>query len=600
MKPANLLFLCGALMASAFLYSQDMTNSAIIDWRQHNLTKYNKSLVNPTYSYVRESSKAVSFWSRVQWTGIENSPQTYLLNYSGKVGENSGAGLALYQQNLGLLVDSGLLLNYAYSVTFSEKVKLAMGLNTTLFRRGLNRNAINATEPDPAILENQDDFLLLFMPGMNLSIGGFDLGVYAENLFDYNFNDARSVTEFSGKIFSSQFAYTHQFKYGVGFMEDASLRTMAYGKSLPGESVQYGINSMIDLPYYGWMHFDYNSVYGIGGGIGVVLGDGISVGINYENGSAQTNNAFGPTIEALATVELGPVIMRKNRLKRNGRLAKAEGDENEESTSEKRSGNSGKAKEAAGQKTAAANDKYAVYGGSDHTAEIMMEEQSTVTITEGTSKEVQISSSEDERKPGAETAARGQETLALLNPQAQKEPTADENSANNTESYTVNRVDTTITGPNVTANETREESGYSDQTAGPVIAENGVHDNTYEDFLEKTLNEANALMNGIKDSTVVTREIFGELSQYKTIDHFAGIEKGFYLVVNVFSKKHYFDAFVKELHLKGFEPEFFIHPKNDYYYVYLSRSDSYLNVKRLQRSDFNGTYTADKWVLWVK
>ena len=110
------LLTIGLLLASYVLFSQVENTSAIVDWRQHNLTKYNKFLVNPTYSFVRNDTKAVSFWSRIQWTGIENSPQTYLLSYSGKVSENSGAGLGLYQQNLGLLVDSGLILNYAYGV----------------------------------------------------------------------------------------------------------------------------------------------------------------------------------------------------------------------------------------------------------------------------------------------------------------------------------------------------------------------------------------------------------------------------------------------------------------------------------------------------
>ena len=294
---AMLLVCCTAI-------SQVENKSTIVDWRQHNLTQYNKFLVNPTYSAVRNQHRSVSFWSRIQWTGVDNSPQTYMLSYAGKVGENSGAGLGLYQQSLGLLVDSGLLVNYAYNVQIAQEVSLAFGVNTTLFRRGLDKNTANSADPDPAVLDNKDDFLLVFMPGLNVSIKNFDVGVYAENLFDYNFNDSNTLTDFSKKIFSGQLGYTKELEYANGMFLDATWRTVAYGKSLPNEDFQYGLNTMIDLPYTGWMQVGYNNAFGISGGIGVKVGEGISIGIVYENGTSKTNKAFGSTYEAIATIFL--------------------------------------------------------------------------------------------------------------------------------------------------------------------------------------------------------------------------------------------------------------------------------------------------------
>src|SRR5690606_4050236 len=234
------------LLVSYTAISQIENKSTVVDWRQHNLTQYNKFLVNPTYSTVRNNHKDVSFWSRIQWTGVENSPQTYMLSYSGKAGKNSGAGLGLYQQSLGLLVDSGLLVNYAYNVQIAEKVSLAFGVNTTLFRRGLDKNTANAVDPDPAVLDNKDDFLLVFMPGLNVSVKNFDFGVYAENLFDYNFNDSNSLTDFSNKIFSGQLGYTKELEYANGMFLDATWRTMASGKSVRNEAFQYGLNTMVN------------------------------------------------------------------------------------------------------------------------------------------------------------------------------------------------------------------------------------------------------------------------------------------------------------------------------------------------------------------
>src|SRR5690606_8638146 len=309
---AMLLVCCTAI-------SQVENKSTIVDWRQHNLTQYNKFLVNPTYSAVRNQHRSVSFWSRIQWTGVDNSPQTYMLSYAGKVGENSGAGVGLYQQSLGLLVDSGLLVNYAYNVQIAQEVSLAFGVNTTLFRRGLDKNTANSADPDPAVLDNKGDFLLVFMPGLNVSIKNFDVGVYAENLFDYNFNDSNTLTDFSKKIFSGQLGYTKELEYANGMFLDATWRTVAYGKSLPNEDFQYGLNTMIDLPYTGWMQVGYNNAFGISGGIGVKVGEGISIGIVYENGTSKTNKAFGSTYEAIATIELGQRERRKNIIDTDGK-----------------------------------------------------------------------------------------------------------------------------------------------------------------------------------------------------------------------------------------------------------------------------------------
>src|SRR5690606_24694197 len=154
------LLIVAMLLVCCTAISQVENKSTIVDWRQHNLTQYNKFLVNPTYSAVRNQHRSVSFWSRIQWTGLDNSPQTYMLSYAGRVGESSGDGLGLYQRSLGLLAGSGLLVNYAYNVQTAQEVSLAFRVNITLFRRGVDNNTAHSADPVPAVLDNKDDILL--------------------------------------------------------------------------------------------------------------------------------------------------------------------------------------------------------------------------------------------------------------------------------------------------------------------------------------------------------------------------------------------------------------------------------------------------------
>lgn len=604
------------LLVCCTAISQVENKSTIVDWRQHNLTQYNKFLVNPTYSAVRNQHRSVSFWSRIQWTGVDNSPQTYMLSYAGKVGENSGAGLGLYQQSLGLLVDSGLLANYAYNVQIAQEVSLAFGVNTTLFRRGLDKNTANSADPDPAVLDNKDDFLLVFMPGLNVSIKNFDVGVYAENLFDYNFNDSNTLTDFSKKIFSGQLGYTKELEYANGMFLDATWRTVAYGKSLPNEDFQYGLNTMIDLPYTGWMQVGYNNAFGISGGIGVKVGEGISIGIVYENGTSKTNKAFGSTYEAIATIELGPRERRKNMIDTDARAIVSKNvdqanfvsaDDISRSRLEVPSDSAKTAEDQSllidAQPQEDQTNKYAVYAASDQ--EVPSAEESDHNVGNSDAKEDQTDSYSligvTKDKNNDDTKAAGQSMLQEPEDETQE-----------------NALDKT------TLLEAKEEqSDHTDQMRSPMqVKDDGAGQVTqvvkdsdtqeisaeemaeieaaYQEFLEKSDAIAAGYSPRKIDSTAVTAEIFGTESSYKTLTVSHGIDKGFYLVLNVFSVEHYFEDFMTDLKNRGFEPKFFINPENDYYYVYLYKADRYITIKNLQRNNVNNSYFDDKWVLWVK
>jgi len=593
--------------------SQVENKSTIVDWRQHNLTQYNKFLVNPTYSTVRNNHRAVSFWSRIQWTGVENSPQTYMLSYAGKVGENSGAGLGLYQQSLGLLVDSGLLVNYSYNVQIAQEVSLAFGVNTTLFRRGLDKNTANAADPDPAVLDNKDDFLLVFMPGLNVSIKNFDIGVYAENLFDYNFNDSNTLTDFSKKIFSGQLGYTKELEYANGMFLDARWRTMVYGKSLPSEDFQYGLNTMIDLPYTGWMQVGYNNAFGISGGIGVKVGEGISIGIVYENGTSKTNKAFGSTYEAIATIELGPRERRKYIIDTDGRATVSKNvDQSNFVSSEDISRSrvntvNEETQEDEQQSTLTDFDpqedqtnKYAVYASKDQDKESTQASEKSTIKEDQTSSYALIGPDQSENKSNKEE--KNQNTNLGSEDKKSEIAAVDKTAITNTDEdiQAENQASLQKGSEDISTDQlakVTEQTGNPQEISANEMAE---IEAAYQEFLKKSDSIAAGYSPREIDSTAVTAEIFGTQSSYKTLKAVHGVDKGFYLVLNVFSVKHYFEKFTADLRERGFEPKFFINPENNYYYVYLYKADRYIAIKNLQRNNVNNTYFEDKWVLWVK
>src|SRR5690606_41723433 len=109
-----LIYLILFLSIGQLCHSQEDNGVVALALPVRNSLKYNKYVINPTFSFVREQHKQITFTAKREWMSFENAPQTYLFRYSGRFSENSGVGIGLFQQNYGVLTTFGGVLNYAY------------------------------------------------------------------------------------------------------------------------------------------------------------------------------------------------------------------------------------------------------------------------------------------------------------------------------------------------------------------------------------------------------------------------------------------------------------------------------------------------------
>jgi type IX secretion system PorP/SprF family membrane protein len=65
---------------------------------------------------------------RSQWVGVKETPKFYQLNASLSAGKNSGFGIKVAQQTMGLLKVTNATFGYSYKVKLTEKSKLHFGL----------------------------------------------------------------------------------------------------------------------------------------------------------------------------------------------------------------------------------------------------------------------------------------------------------------------------------------------------------------------------------------------------------------------------------------------------------------------------------------
>lgn len=493
-----------------------------VDWRQHNITKYNDNVFNPALSFVHNDQMNLSLWGRIQWASIDDAPRTYFINYSGRSSGKSGGGLALFQHNIGLFTDSGLMVNYARGIQLAQDTWLTFGVNIIGSRRGLNEANFITPEPDPAILEGKDDFIVTLMPGINLTLNNFNVGISAENLLDYNISDSSGQTEFADKIFMGFTSYDFKFEGRSRFWDNSILRATTYAKIIPDQDLQYGVRALMDLPEIGWIQAGYNNFYGIAGGIGAKVSKGVAVGFLIETGTQNSNQAFGATYEITAAIEFGKIEAPKKQLAINQKPKP-------------------KRRRKITPKEEVVSDVELVQIPNDSlNANSKLPEPKPVTVTES-----------DKQKP---------------------------------------RVIKDTLGGKVSEIEVFSGDEIVDVTLESE-AVNKVKDST----------KISGVTNSEDDA--VLKKLFNDESQnavYRTIKGIEGMEPGFYLIINVFSQKKYYELFVRLLKTEGLNPKSFYNPENSYYYVYLDKYENVSEAEKDRRSNFDGRYKGDTWILWIQ
>ncbi|GAA4279539.1 PorP/SprF family type IX secretion system membrane protein [Aquimarina mytili] len=275
----------------------------------HNLVKYNRFYFNPTFSLVHENKKSINVYSKIQWAGFNDNPQTYLINYTSNFDEKMGVSIGLHQQNEGIYRYFGGTANYSYNVELDRDMNLTFGMNLSYSQSAIKsnidaaQNTLNNGEivvSDDVILNYQNSSVFVLTPGINFNYAEFDVGVSVINLAAYNLTGSELLTD--NMAFNGHVMYTRDLER----RSDKTVRGMLYATMLPesdsetqletDSSLRYGGNVILELPELGWAQAGYNSFYGVSLGIGGNINSNVSIGYTYEMGLGDTSD-FGSTHE---------------------------------------------------------------------------------------------------------------------------------------------------------------------------------------------------------------------------------------------------------------------------------------------------------------
>ena len=288
-----ILFIGLVLSVQAQTYDNGQTYNT---FSSRGFMKFNRFLTVPTFSALRENKTSLTAIVRNSNIEFDDNPRVYLLSYSGKMRENVGAGFAVYQQEVGSLKDFGAIANYAHRLQLNETMDLTFGFNFLYSRSSLDRARVLVTNEDDSFLGNfQDIPVVMLQPAVTVSFGKFDVGVFFENLIDFDLKKSEMATSFGEKIYSAHAMYTHEFTYASGLFEGADLRFLGIARKPGKESFGYAANVIFDLPKAGWVKAGYDKDFGISAGVGVNISEELSIGFSYEKSSFAATNEVGIT-----------------------------------------------------------------------------------------------------------------------------------------------------------------------------------------------------------------------------------------------------------------------------------------------------------------
>ena len=557
----TLLFFAALTSVSA----QEDSPFITYDVPSQNLLKYNRFLINPTFSTVREDKSYFNLLHRNQSVAFDDNNQSYFLSYSGRISDHTGLGLSLYTQREGILSNYGVLANYAYGVKLSDKSNFTFGANLSYYSSGLDESRANPVEIDPLLSGFQDNSLLSFQPGFNVSYGKFDFGLFAENLFDYNLKTSESITDFKDKTFSGHLQYTHEFKNTAGIFESGRLMPLARARKVGEDEVVLGGSLILDLPKLGWVQGGYDSFYGASAGIGFNLNRRLSLGYTMEKGLSNNFDNFGVTHEVSFAYSFTPNLTEDRVMLEDTEDALVDnGEENisEESLSEKD-------KEIEELKRRLAENDAIL-------AELMFRQDSIESNRQkDLERRYQMAMNLVRRETNGENPELEDEVKKIYQINNDKtalvDNTAEDKLETNGHKTAEKQQDVVVAASLPRTNETPVKRNTTI-----------VRDNTRPDALAQT-------------QTTQQRQV--KSRKFRNLD---GVEDGYYVVANVYKGGHYLNKFVDDLANQGISADYIDNPNNGLKYVYLQRYDTWQEAVAAHKSGVDGTYNGELWIMNVE
>ncbi|KKM87169.1 hypothetical protein LCGC14_1271670 [marine sediment metagenome] len=635
-----LLLFCAVLGSQSSL-AQEQAQAPTLGTKStyHNQLFFNRFLINPTFSLVRENKSYITLLHRNQYATFEDNDQNYFLGFSNRINESTALGASVYSQWSGVVQEFGFNANYAKAIRLSDKNKLTFGTNLTYFTEGIDRNRIITADADNSIEESKKESQIAIQPGVTLSLGQFDFGVYATDLFKYNQTTNEFTTNLGAKTVKASVQYTYEFMQNRGLMANARLMPMVQvGQNLDG-SMNYVGSMLLDLPDYGWFQTNFDMEYGLSAGLGFNLSKKMSLGYllerdivnqeadlgwNHEVTLAYTldreHNAKGLFAEGSEDAKVDRIVrnyeeqilalkeeVARNKAAINKRDALAQNEVKKDTNTKEfntidalpqgidrdmmdamASLNDADAKDLAYENRLILDelilrqDSIAAARAADFDKRL----QSMVAVLKDSLQRSMQMPIHNAAAYSSAVAANNARFDAINNKNI-----SEVNKSNPIVKSNPVEIISTVDMANDLANTTKSEDITTDQAYTRTLKFEPVS-KVLGEIITKPAVTLSADTGNMKDGVKLP------IKTMKKSD-LVGVASGYYVIANVFKSRKYLDAFMGDLKKKGLDAGYFYNKENGLHYVYLADYNYKSDAKTAYVSNMNGKYNADKWIMQV-
>ena len=594
-----LLLLC-AIFGTQATYGQEALTEINTKSTYHNQLFFNRFLINPTFSLVRENKSYVNILHRNQYATFEDNNQNYFLGFSNQLNENAAVGISVYSQWSGVVQEFGFNANYATAVKLGDESKLTFGTNVTYYTEGIDQNRIVVADTDTKIAETKKESKIAVQPGVTLSLGGFDFGLYATELFKYNQTTNEFLTNLSTKSVKASVQYTHQFLANRGLFANARLMPMVQvGKNIDG-GLGYVGSVLLELPNYGWLQTNFDDDYGLSLGLGFNLSKRMSLGYllekdlmtddadlgwNHEISLAYTFDNHGSSMDAYADSSEDAKVDRivRNYEEQILRLT-AENKENKKRNN-----------------TTMASRNFNSAAATDMESDInSMAYENRLILDEMILRQDSIDSARD-----AAFEERLKSLVDVLKQEIKEnlKPTVEEEVVPVPPEYTALAANTVNDAPkNVEASNQGDDARFNKVSDFLVLNDSKMSDATSKQE-ERTIEVvAETSSKSIVENDIDAKEIKDYVKlPIKILNQsdIVGVKSGYYVIANVYKNKKYLNAFMQTLKEQGLDARQFYNKENGLHYVYLADYNYKEEAETAYVSNLNGKYNDEKWIMQV-
>ncbi|MDF0716349.1 PorP/SprF family type IX secretion system membrane protein [Muricauda sp. 334s03] len=528
-----------------------------------NLLKFNRFLINPTFSSIREDKSYINFFHRSQSADFENNRQNYFLSYSGRLNDMVGLGFSLYNQREGVISNLGVMANYSHGIQLGEESSLTFGVNIPYYVSSYDPSRAVTQEEDPFLREAEESSVISFQPGLNLSLGKFDFGVFAQNLVDYNLKSGKSLSNLNQKTFSGHIQFTNEFDNARGIFEGGRLMPLARARFEGSEDPVFGGGIILDLPKLGWIQGGYDQFYGASAGTGFNLNQRLSFGYNFEKSLNNSIANLGVTHEISIAYSFVPNLS-KNTFVSN--------DDEEKKKIE----------------------NTAVAEAGNDTEKTKQSSKLDVETT------LRPSHKEDRaywEERVAELQEKQEDSYAVIDDLLYKVDSMKQSREEDMEKRfeMVMRLVKRHNGGQIPDIEEKAQKLYMADSKDLDSLYNAIEQSTTTALAENTQNISEQVEK--KDEGTFNGGAFKPIEKYISLD---GVGQGHYIVANVFKNEVYLKNFMEKLKKEGLQAQYFKNPDNGLNYVYLAKYQENELAYEAYQSKMKGKYQDEIWIMHVE